>query len=332
MATLETVPDEILAAIFSKLPLSKEKVTRQIVCKRWKRVLAMREAHSLDTHDEDLPFSGKVLVDGEQKPFISERIIKVLRQCTLNTPGFPDPDYIMDVDELSWLPLGLEALGTWGGVNGPSVANLPFLGDLKHLVVNDGRNDDLSANTPNLKKLEWSSYYVGRFPAHLERLTKLERFIFHSSYQEVNNEEAGKSVGQLPVGCEVVLQLVLGEAVDVLNLDFPHGMAGQITRVELFVLDDAEAGHLTSLDFEDPQWQSVKEMTSLQSFLWQDDLHSGETLIVNGIESLPASCKRLEFFGCSALRMQIPVQVGNVSACMSDWIASRIDDWVLSRP
>lgn len=313
---------DLVGWILSFLPFTKQKVALQRVCKTWQQALYLPAAHTIKAEVSDwqhdlLPSSGEV--DG--RPFISQDIIKVLKQCTL---GGADSEGEFQ-GSISWLPCGLEWLKcSHAVIYSDFVADLPFMENLKYLDIHaeEFGTYDLATKMPNLEGLRWSSAYSAVMPSHLERLANLKECwfeVWECKVEGERNVESAGSMGPLPDGC-CVHWFAVGLLEHAIN--FPEGLIGQITMLRLCGLYGYAEEEL--LDF---RW--VREMSSLQHIRLSN---MGPELRVTGLEFIPASCKNL-IFETNLLRVDFPFELDvDMSACVRGWVMVQVPEgWKLTR-
>jgi hypothetical protein len=256
---------DLVAKIMAFLPMSKEKVTLQLVSKVWKEAMCLLLAHSVSTQDIGIPYSGTF-----------RKVTQVLRQCTLESV----PEEMRSVG-FGWLGSGLQALSTSGievslqVLDRTDFRDLSVLHNLQSLRVSIDPtcHIDLSVQFPNLKFLDWECLNGGIFPSHLERLTKLMKcdFSFCNGFDASSNVVAAKSVGKLPDNCKVVwcdLQPVGEEEMS----NVPEGLLSQITTYNVSLLDWEDINR-EDFDFAGPEWVKLRLMSSLHTFIF--DINDG---------------------------------------------------------
>jgi hypothetical protein len=283
---------ELLALVFARLPMSKEKVSLQLVSKLWREALAMPAAHSPKTIDCYLPFAGYG---------ISRQVIQALSQYSLYYDG--DKKGLHDnLDWWDWLGPHLQILSliiTSYAFPLNGLKTLPVMHKVRELIIDahyleplDIEESDLSLIFPNLESLYWEVQDGNNIPARLERLTKLQDLtlcFWPSSMEE-------QTVGKLPRGCEVVWKGLDG------IVGCPPDLWSQVTKI---LVHNLNLHTLEELYFDFKKWPQLAQAHSLQSFEYLG-FDSRRVPILQNLSRFPLSCKVLKFW-CRNLNIEASV-------------------------
>lgn len=170
-ADIDSLPDEVLAKILAKVPLSVEKIGYQGLSRQWRRVLCSGAAHSLDTWEEDEPLICNPLVPtgaggALQPPQILQSLVAYKISDTASRGS----------GQRVWLPQQLQALRL--PETNVRVSNLPRL----RILETSSLVKNMRTRFRALERFEWRGEELdpGEADVLLSDLGKLENIRYVS--------------------------------------------------------------------------------------------------------------------------------------------------------
>lgn len=262
----------------------------------WRKALQDPASHSLNTWEEDsaLPLNPTLArsgLDEEEGSLVAWGFLSAMSSCKLETFQYSDPEASHSL--FAWLPPQLQRLKVTEADSNSweDCACVPGLKWLDVSYCDVAMPKTLSTSFPNLETLEVDTHWDGvqameelfaDTGSNLPRLKNMAIFC-----ENVLPEFQG------PSGCRVIAKMGVDEIDGPAEIGIPKSIASQLYSVELFL----SSSHQTEVNMQ----MDVAIFAHCQVLscivLNLENFSGGTYLRVTGLESLPASCKVVEFKG-----------------------------------